>query len=179
MTDNLSKIKMDDAVKAFKDLADAHKAYKNAADGVHGLKDDASKDDVSKAFKDLAEAHKELKEAADAHKDACMKMRKSIGKEDEDADSEKFEKMMDAVITLAGEVAGLKKSLANTPAPSPLELAMKELELKKTTTTTQEIVIDPKAPIEDQRLALCKMAVTKGIPIEQAPQDIQAKVLSK
>lgn len=68
--------------KSWKDVEATHKAHKEAAFGVHGLKDDASKDDVKKAFKSLEAAHKAHKDACDAHKEECHKAILGAAKED-------------------------------------------------------------------------------------------------
>ena len=136
MTDELNKAHKDaaDALKAYKDLEEAHKAHKDAAAAVHGLKEDASKEDVAKAFRDLAAAHKGMKDAADAHMDECAKMKKAVlgsikdsAKDDDEEDSdksEKFEKLSKTVEDLSSVVEDLMKRLKNTPAASPLELAI-------------------------------------------------------
>ena len=69
-------------IKSWKDVEASHKAHKEAAAAVHGLKADASKDDVSKAFKDLDAAHKAHKDACDAHKEECHKAIMGASKED-------------------------------------------------------------------------------------------------
>lgn len=119
----------EDCKKSFKDVEETHKAHKEAAAAVHGLKDDASKEDAAKAMKDLEEAHKAHKDACDAHKDDCGKLHKAIlgsvkddSSKDDSAkdDSAKFAKLESKVADLT---ALLEKALA-TPAASPLELAI-------------------------------------------------------
>ena len=172
MTDELNKAHKDaaDALKAYKDLEEAHKAHKDAAAAVHGLKEDASKEDVAKAFKDLAAAHKGMKDAADAHMDECAKMKKAVlgsikdsAKDDDEEDSEKFEKLSRTVEDLSSVVEDLMKRLKNTPAASPLELAIltekgvHPLNKKE----DEEKPIDPKtASIEE----LAKAALRNGRP---------------
>ena len=90
----------EDCKKSFKDVEETHKAHKDAAAAVHGLKEDASKEDCSKAMKDLEEAHKAHKDACDAHKEACRKFGKVMGAVKDDGS--KYE-----------EVGDLLKSLEN------------------------------------------------------------------
>ena len=128
---------------------------------------------MAKAFKDLAAAHKGMKDAADAHMDECAKMKKAVlgsikdsAKDDDEEDSdksEKFEKLSKTVEDLSSVVEDLMKRLKNTPAASPLELAIltekgvHPLNKKE----DEEKPIDPKtASIEE----LAKAALRNGRP---------------
>ena len=142
---SLSMTDKEAAIKSWKDVEASHKAHKEAAFGVHGLKDDASKDDVKKAFKNFSDAHKAHKDACDAHLEAC----KVLAATKDDRDKMDFGEMQKSdFAAMRSHLAGQDRSRGFVPPDDGASLQkVLDRQSLQNALDSREKALDPADPL--------------------------------